>query len=196
LARKLEHMMDEVNDTLRLPEWLSGVLRREESATDINSCIKTALQNSDLPGNVLVETCLARDIPRLPLFAFDIVVQNLIQNALDAMPDGGTLRVTTLQHLPLDLPVGYVQLIVQDTGIGISDEAQARMFDLNFTTKTRRGQGLGFGMWWVRNFVRRVGGEIWATNRKSGGAEVTVQIPIKQEMTSSSEKPGVAREQN
>jgi signal transduction histidine kinase len=191
LARKLEHMMDEVDDTLRLPEWLSGVLRREESATDINSCIETALQNSDLPSNVLVETCLARDIPRLPLFAFDIVVQNLIQNALDAMPEGGTLTATTLQHLPPDLPVGYVQLIVQDTGIGISDEAHARMFDLNFTTKTRRGQGLGFGMWWVRNFVRRVGGEIWATNRKSGGAEVTVQIPIKQEITSSSEKSGV-----
>lgn len=188
LARKLDQMMAEVNDTLQLPEWLSGVLRRGESATDINSCIEIVLQHTDIPENVSVLRRLATDIPRLQLFAFNIVVENLIQNALDAMQDGGTLTVTTLQHLPSDLPVGYVQLIVQDTGTGITAEAHERMFDLNFTTKTRRGQGLGFGMWWVRNFVRRVGGEIWATNRKSGGAEVTVQIPIRQGKNSSSDE--------
>ena len=106
-------------------------------------------------------------------------VLNLLQNALDAMPDGGKLTVctTAVQH---EKPVtGYVQLTVGDTGVGIPQEIASKVFDLKFTTKSERnrGEGLGLGLWWVRNFVRRAKGDITIRSEPGVGTEVYVKIP-------------------
>ncbi len=101
----------------------------------------------------------------------------LLQNALDAMPDGGTLSVCTLAVHPQEQVTGYVQLTVGDTGVGIAPDVLKRVFDLNFTTKGTRGKGLGLGLWWVRNFVRRAKGDIAVRSVPGSGTEVSVKIP-------------------
>jgi two-component system cell cycle sensor histidine kinase/response regulator CckA len=73
------------------------------------------------------------------LYNFDIVVQNLVQNALDAMPDGGMLSVSTSSILPSKL-TGYVALTVGDTGTGIPAEILPKIFELNFSTKHVKGR--------------------------------------------------------
>lgn len=74
---------------------------------------------------------------------------------------------------------GYVQLSVKDTGVGIPDEIQANLFGINFTTKQEKsGKGLGLGLWWVRNFVKRVEGEISIHSTPSVGTEVIVKLPV------------------
>jgi hypothetical protein len=114
----------------------------------------------------------------LPLYCFDIVVQNLIQNAVDAMPQGGHLHVSTAVIQPQGLSTGYFQLQVRDTGVGIPADIQKKIFELNFTTKRARGRGMGLGLWWVRNFVRRAGGDITIRSAPGSGTEVTVKIPL------------------
>ncbi len=95
--------------------------------------------------SVQVTLDLGEGIPLLPLIYFDIVVQNLIQNALDAMPNGGRLVITTCAVIHKKLGGGYFQLTVKDDGPGIPPEVRKRVFELNFTTKGTQGAGLGPG---------------------------------------------------
>jgi signal transduction histidine kinase len=113
----------------------------------------------------------------LSLYNFDIVVQNLIQNALDAMPNGGTLSVSTSLVIPHGLPTGYIELAVSDTGTGISEEILPKIFDLNFSTKHSKGKWLGLGLWWIRNFVLRAKGDINVFSSVGNGSEFLVRFP-------------------
>jgi two-component system cell cycle sensor histidine kinase/response regulator CckA len=108
-------------------------------------------------------------------------VQNLLQNAIDAMPEGGSLTISTSSIMQEQLPVGYIQLIVRDTGTGIPEDILPRIFDLNFTTKHASGKarGLGLGLWWIRNFVRRANGDITVASVLNEGSAFTVKIPFK-----------------
>jgi signal transduction histidine kinase len=88
------------------------------------------------------------------------------------------LSVCTSIVFDKKLLTGYLQLSVSDTGHGISPDVQKRMFELNFTTKREKGKGLGLGLWWVRNFVRRARGDITVRSIIGAGTDVAVKIPI------------------
>lgn len=79
-----------------------------------------------------------------------------------------------------ELPIGYVQVIVNDNGTGISDDILPKIFDLNFSTKpaSTKGRGLGLGLWWIRNFVRRANSDITVTSTLNEGSSFTVKIPF------------------
>ena len=97
---------------------------------------------------------------------------NLIVNALHAMPQGGTLQLATR-----DAGRGTVEIEVADTGVGLSDELLARLFQ---PFVTRRPDGTGLGLWISRGLVERYGGDIRAANRRdgTGGAVFTVVLRL------------------
>ena len=95
-------------------------------------------------------------------------VLNLMLNALDAMPDGGTVTVTSSRG-----PEG-VAVQIADSGAGLSPEALRRAFEPFFTTK-RGGTGLGLAI--VARIAEVHGGEARAANRPEGGAAFTLRIP-------------------
>jgi signal transduction histidine kinase len=178
LRDTLEDLLVLANRTLEMPKQVSRDLGQEGNAVDVNKCVTDALSEIELPEAISVVTEFQSEIPQLSLYSFDIVVQNLIRNAVDAMPTGGRLTVTTKLIARVELPAGYVQLSVQDTGTGISEEILPHIFDLNFTTKKSKGKGLGLGLWWVRNFVLRSNGEISAESTLGSGTEFCVKIPV------------------
>ena len=163
---------------LRMPDEIIQILDQSKSGVDVNDCVEQAISHVERPSYVRLKTELGDGIPSLPLYCFDIVVQNLMQNAMDAMPGGGTLTVTTSAVIHPTLGSGYFLLTVTDTGQGIASELQGKIFDLNFTTKKTRGEGLGLGLWWVRSFVRRSSGDITVSSTPGEGTAVTVKIPI------------------
>src|SRR5213076_1871731 len=100
---------------------------------------------------------------------------NLILNALDAMPDGGTLTIATRQERG-----GPVTIIVGDTGVGMSEAVRQRIFEPFFTTKPE-GKGTGLGLSVAYSIVRRHGGDIRVESQPGRGATFTLTVPTARE---------------
>lgn len=110
---------------------------------------------------------------------FTQVLGNLLINAREAMPDGGTVWIRGENHALaeplLHLPAGrYVRLTVRDDGPGIAAAILARVFNPYFSSKAR-GSGLGLAI--VYSVVRRHGGHVWAESTEGKGAVFTLLLP-------------------
>ncbi len=101
------------------------------------------------------------------------VLINLIVNAIQAMPQGGTLTLVSENWVEHDLPLGVV-LRVRDTGQGIAPENLSSIFDPFFTTKKGSGTGLGLSISYT--IVERYGGRITVDSRPGEGAEFAVWL--------------------
>ena len=108
---------------------------------------------------------------------------NLLSTAIHAMPQGGTIFVSTFAEpsgsagVPLagDEPAGRVVVQIQDTGPGIPPENLRRLFTPFFTTK-QKGLGTGLGLSVTKSIVELHGGRIELVNAPEGGARVTVTL--------------------
>ncbi len=114
----------------------------------------------------------------------ELVVLNLVLNARDAMPEGGTVVIAAdMEHVPAGAshpaglaPGAYVRLAVSDTGEGMDKATQARAFEPFFTTKpVGRGSGLGLPM--VQGVVAQSGGGVAISSTPHQGTTVTVWLP-------------------
>jgi signal transduction histidine kinase len=101
------------------------------------------------------------------------VLDNVIQNALDAMPNGGTLRLTVSAVDPGNGTYGRVRIVVEDTGCGIAPDAAARLFEPFVTTKPG-GTGLGLAI--AYEIVRAHGGEIRVRSPTATGPGTAIEI--------------------
>ena len=115
------------------------------------------------------------------------VLVNLVLNARDAMPDGGTLTIETADtkveqpvREGLVPPGDYVVLSVADTGCGMDGEVKDRAFEPFFTTK-EAGKGTGMGLSSVYGVVKQSGGTIWIDSEPGRGATFTIYLPRSRE---------------
>ncbi len=121
---------------------------------------------------------LERDFDREPLMLFcapQQIEQALLAveiNAIEAMPEGGTLKVEARQTAAGDA----IHIIVADTGIGIPDDALPHIFEPFFTTK-ENGKGTGLGLAVVYGIIERHGGTIDVQSKLHGGTTFTLLLP-------------------
>jgi signal transduction histidine kinase len=141
-----------------------------------------------LPENISVTCHLAADsgLVTVDIRETENALRNLISNARDAMPNGGTLHISTemLRHnwndnadLVAPLTPGlYVCLSVQDDGIGIPDDRLQQLFDPFYTTKPV-GQGAGLGLSMVLGFLQQSGGSVSVTSKPQHGSRFRLYFP-------------------
>jgi PAS domain S-box-containing protein len=105
---------------------------------------------------------------------------NLVINARDALPQGGTIRVTTFAaHSTGDSRLAdgaYLALSVKDDGVGIEHSVIDKVFDPFFTTKPI-GEGTGLGLSTIYGFARQSGGDVVIRSLAGHGTEVTLMFP-------------------
>ncbi|HSP77225.1 MAG TPA: ATP-binding protein [Myxococcaceae bacterium] len=129
-----------------------------------------SLQAFSRPPGIRMERELATELPHCQ-GDWDLLanaLENLVRNALEAMPRGGTLTVRTTVE-----GTGVV-LVVEDTGEGMDAPTRERAFDDFFTTKAT---GSGLGLAFVRRVVEAHGGQVTLTSREGRGTIVTLHLP-------------------
>jgi two-component system, NtrC family, sensor kinase len=145
--------------------------------TDLNAVVGEGLdllQPQLARGRIALER---REDPGLPRFLADPrqiqqVVVNLVINAVQAMPQGGRLLVSTRAEN------GSVVLVVEDTGTGIPEDVLPQIFVPFFTTKDV-GQGVGLGLSVVHGIITSHGGTIQVESSVGNGTRFTVQLPVR-----------------
>ncbi|HSJ53199.1 MAG TPA: ATP-binding protein [Anaerolineae bacterium] len=130
--------------------------------------------------HVTIDRAYEVDLPAVRLNAGQMhqIFLNLILNAADAMPDGGTLTLRTGRGELVGLrrePQPAVRIDVQDTGVGIAAAVQERLFEPFFTTKK---DGSGLGLYISQQIVQVHDGEIEVHSREGEGTTMTVWLPI------------------
>ena len=200
----LRREMGEGNENRRVEATLSALARAERltaqlltfarkqrlepEAVDINRVLiglEELLQRAVGPRvEMAYELTHALPLALIDRNQFETALLNIAANARDAMPSGGRLRIETgVRQLDsrvagdADIEPGhYVQVVMRDTGEGMSPQVLRRAFEPFFSTKeTGRGTGLGLAM--VYGFIRQSGGHVELQSRQGRGTEVTFYLP-------------------
>lgn len=134
------------------------------------------------PRDINVQYRLKQDLPPLELDREQMasVLENLLGNAVHAMPEGGVITIKSHQIAGLHfaenpVPRDYVTLEIQDTGVGITKTDQSRLFEPGFTT---REEGTGLGLSLVKKIITDHGGHTQVHSEQGLGTAICLFLPI------------------
>jgi len=151
--------------------------REEVAASEL---VARALDRYPPPEGVEVSTEIASDLP--PVFVdpgqIGQVLNNLIGNACQAMPEGGKLTISAglAEGVPIRTPQPTIRIRVSDSGCGISKENISKVFEPLFSTRTR---GIGLGLAVSRNLAEANGGSITVQSQEGKGSTFTLTLPTR-----------------
>ncbi|MBW1960526.1 MAG: PAS domain S-box protein [Deltaproteobacteria bacterium] len=170
-----------LSETIRLSDLLKKMLsfskpdQEEKQVVDINRILDEILllhEKQFRENDIRIVSSFAEDLGKVHASINQLrqVFLNIVSNAKDAMPSGGTLTVKTSSRN------GIIQIDISDTGIGISAENMNRIFDAFFTTK-ESVKGVGLGLSVCYQFIKYHGGDISVTSQPNVGTTFTITLP-------------------
>ncbi len=177
-SRYLQVAHEELRRTADIVAQLRDLHRpsrpEDREPTDVNALLDQVLDLSrkQCESQGIEVLRATADLPALPLVADQIkqVLLNLLLNAIEAMPQGGRLQVSTTYT---SQPAG-VRIAFTDSGGGIAPDVLLHVFEPFYST---RPEGLGLGLFISRNIVKQHGGQIEVDSREGEGATFTVWLP-------------------
>jgi PAS domain S-box-containing protein len=171
----------------RILRQMLGFYRQHEALNDVdvNALIEEAIglvAKRLRERGVQIETRKEAQLPAIRASADQLkqVLLNLLLNAADSMPRGGTITVLTQAGAGQETEVygrDAVQIQVRDTGQGIPDEMLAQIFEPFFSTKP--GKGTGLGLWVSQGIVQNHGGTLRVRSLVGRGTTFTITLPVK-----------------
>lgn len=176
VQRNAERLLSLVSDLL---VSASTVLAVHPRRTDLAGLIETTIGSAQAQADA-TNVSLSSDVP-VPLWAhadplrIAQALDNLVSNAIKYSPDGGAVTVRASSN------DRWVELQVQDTGMGISEEESARIFTRFFRTQAARKAeipGVGLGLSITKTIVERHGGKISCASTPGAGTTFTVTLPV------------------
>jgi signal transduction histidine kinase len=176
LSPKMLQIIEEsaVRSLKMISNWRSSTREIEPVLvkTDLGALVRRVLEGTTIPSNVEVVTLLDDGLDSVSIDS-DImhrVIDNLVRNAIEAMPSGGKLSISA------EMDHGGVSLKVSDTGLGIPEEASKKIFSPLYTTKAG---GMGLGLAFCHKAVEAHGGSISFQSKVGEGTTFTVKLPVK-----------------
>ena len=170
----MEIIEKETDRSIKIVNDLLGFSRTAKPAvspTNIRSLIESSLSRLKMPEIINKVIQVEDSLPLIPVDANQIeqVLINLIQNAMDAMPNGGWLTILAQREDK------FLAITITDTGCGIPDTVKNKIFDPLFTTKPK---GIGLGLAISLNVIQRHEGFIDLKSKEGEGTSFTVKLPI------------------
>lgn len=156
--------------------YFTSIVPAEFVNADLNTLIKNSLKLISWlyeRKNISVHYKLEKNLPPINADVIQInqIIVNLVINAVQAMPNGGILTISTGKH------DSYNFFSVEDTGIGIPDDVIQKIFDPFFTTK-EVAEGTGLGLSVVHGIVHSHKGNISVSSKINGGTKFIINFPI------------------
>ena len=174
MEKEVERLNNLVEDFLKFAKPRSP----EKVATNVNEIIDSVvkfLSPQAKKRNVKLDLQLASELPSIPLDPEQIrqVLLNLILNAIQSMPEGGNVELSS------SIAKDYLEISIRDYGSGISSDNQQKIFEPFFTTKT---DGSGLGLFVAYQLVKQHNGEIEVANTSEKGSLFLVKLALNQEI--------------
>jgi GAF domain-containing protein len=192
---RIQAIQDKYQATLKKDSYLANNLKEiERSASDamqvvqenllhlrpirmeqvqIAKRVHEAIRMIHVPNEIQLETNGLEDLPTILAGgqSLTFVFRNLIENAIAAMNGKGLIRIEgeTLAE--------WVEVCVTDSGPGIAPELQDQIFELNFSRTAHPGK-LGFGLWWVKTLMTRLGGSVIVESDGKHGTAFRLRLPV------------------
>jgi len=185
--RKIKEMLDLMEKNIAYSNKIIDDLLDYSREIDLElsehtprSIVEESLSSLAVPSNIRVmDLTESRPKVKVDIDRMKRACLNLIRNALDAMPEGGTLTVTSEQN------GNYFRISFSDTGMSMPKETLKRLWTPLFTTKAK---GMGFGLPICKRIVEAHGGSIAVESRLGKGTTFTVTIPIQPKMKEGGEE--------
>lgn len=168
---RISRQVNHANDVVTALSSFAKPPAPQLSPVSVAECIKSALERYSPPTGIQVVSDLPGSLPKVKADATQlaIVFGNLIRNAFDAMPSGGTLTLSGTQN------GRQIEIRVADTGIGIAPDNLSRITEPLFSTKAR---GMGLGLAITNAILAKISGRLRVTSEIGHGSTFLVQIPI------------------
>lgn len=175
-----EKMIQLVNDLLNVSRIENGKFGYIFENNDFGKLLRTLVENSELVSRARNIEVLLEDRAHVQTFYFDmekllIALQNIVDNAIKYTLPGGRVTITTEKQ------GDYVQIKIQDTGVGIPKDEVHKLFSKFFRATNvihLQTDGSGLGLFIVKNIILRHGGQIWVDSIEGKGTTFTIIIPL------------------
>jgi signal transduction histidine kinase len=170
---EIERSANEAMEAVR--ENLSHLRPIHIAEVGVSACVNAAIETASLPAGVRVRQ---QGLDSLPVVmagqrSLTLVFTNLLENAADAMSGDGLITIRGSAR------GAWVDVTVTDTGPGISPDLHDRIFELNYSGRgSSRSGKLGFGLWWVKTLMARLGGSVAVESDGQHGTTFRLKLPV------------------
>ncbi len=180
-----ENLLALINDILDLSKIESGSLKLEPCEFSLRELIKSVVgmfREKAVRHGITLEYTVENglDVMTADQRKLKHIIVNLLSNAFKFTPDGGSVRVTARKVR--NPQAEFIEISVEDTGIGVSKEDVPRLFQVFQQLESpyqKRYAGAGLGLFLTKRLVELHGGRIWVESERERGAAFTFSIPVK-----------------
>jgi PAS domain S-box-containing protein len=170
--QEIEKNIDYINKIVADLQDFARPLKPHMEEADLKLIISELLAKNDLPENVKVSVKVDSGARKVVVDSAYInrIMYNLVTNAVQAMPKGGKLVIRAYK----DKKTSDAVITVEDTGVGIPENAKNKLFTPMFTTKSK---GQGFGLAVIKRMTEALSGNVTFESQEGNGTKFTVRLP-------------------
>ena len=175
LANNLKEIERSAADAMQIvQENLSHLRPIRMEKVQIAGRAAEAIRVTSVPNGIQIQTAGLEELPNVIAGgqSLTFVFRNLIDNAISAMNGNGSILI---QGTPFP---EWVEVAVSDSGPGIAPEIHSQIFELNFSRNNAHPGKLGFGLWWVKTLMTRLGGSVTVESDGHHGTTFRLRLPM------------------